>query len=331
MSTALQVLVVDDEEFVCERLKAGLEARGLVVHTARGYDEAIKRLQVAPPAIVVSDIRMPGGSGIELTRWIRGRLPETLVILMTGHASVDNAAEGLRLGAFDYLLKPFDDLELVTQTVQRGLERQRLEKEKRALRRQAAEAAQLKDLRLVVGNIAKRLRREAPTRTAHQLLDELEDALTPARRAVTSSIPIVAPPPPTRDRPRVLAVDDEPYIVRAIRRLLRNRCEVVTAVGGGGALAVLAEDRDFDAILLDITMPDIHGFKVFERIGEMDPDLQSRVVFCSGVRPAGMESLVAGQAAFVGKPFTLDQLLKAIEAVTTKLGRRTGKPQATSN
>ncbi len=67
--------VVDDEAFTRDHLKAGLEARGLSVFTANGYEAAIKLLQSDPPAIVVSDIRMPGHSGIELTRWIRARLP----------------------------------------------------------------------------------------------------------------------------------------------------------------------------------------------------------------------------------------------------------------
>ena len=322
MSAYADVLVVDDEASIRLLLERELGDRGMAVETADGYEAAIGHLERKPVNIVLSDIRLAGRDGLDLTRWVRRRVPDAEVILMTGYASVQTAVEGLRLGAFDYLLKPFGDLEVVAATVRRAIERRRLERESRALRARAAQAAQLDDLRAVVHNLARRLRRVATSREAHGLLDELEEALTPTRRRITSSLPVIEAPVPG-DLPRVLAIDDERFILRALRRLLRGRCELVTADGALSALDTLGRDRDFDAVLLDITMPQMNGYEVFERIGLLDADLQSRVVFCTGTSVAGHEAVVRGQAAFVAKPFTLEHVSSAIEAEVTKFGRRT--------
>ncbi len=323
-----RVLVVDDEAPVLRVLERALVEEGLAVETAQSFEAAVTSIEARPPSVVVSDVRLPDRDGLDLARWIRDQTPGVVVILMTGYASVEGVAEGLRLGAFDYLLKPFDDLGAVVSCVSRALERRRLDEQAGARQRRAAQEAQLSELRALVGNIAQRLRRVAPTREAHALLDELEEALTPARRAITSSLPIEERPPPG-ELPRVLVVDDDRYVLRAMKRLLRTRARVVTAERGVEALALLREDRAFDALLLDIAMPGLDGFEVFERLGVMDADLQRRVVFCSGACPPEKREIADRQSAFLGKPFTLAQLMAAMEAVVVAHGKRSG--QAISN
>ena len=76
--------------------------------------------------VVITDLDLPDSNGIELTGWIRERGSDAEVIVITGHASMDTVSDALRLGAFDYLTKPFDDLTLVVRCVERALEKQRL-------------------------------------------------------------------------------------------------------------------------------------------------------------------------------------------------------------
>jgi DNA-binding NtrC family response regulator len=107
-----RVLLVDDEvEFlrtVCKRL----ERRKLSVIAAHSGEEALKRLDEAETDVVVLDVRMPGLDGIETLRRIKSAHPLIEVIMLSGHASVEAAIEGMERGAFDYLMKPveFDEL-----------------------------------------------------------------------------------------------------------------------------------------------------------------------------------------------------------------------------
>ena len=109
-----RILVVDDEPNMCRTLAIVLGAAGPVrreVITARSGEEALARLDPRLD-VVLCDLSMPGMDGLELLRRIRERDPEVQVILMTAYAGVHSAVEAMRLGAFDYLIKPFDDDEV---------------------------------------------------------------------------------------------------------------------------------------------------------------------------------------------------------------------------
>ena len=104
----IRVLLVDDEVQFVDILAQRLEARGLEVATAYNGDEALVRLKASEVDVILLDILMPGRSGIEILREIKQAKPLTEVILLTGHATVETAIEGMKLGAFDYLMKPCD-------------------------------------------------------------------------------------------------------------------------------------------------------------------------------------------------------------------------------
>ena len=132
-----RVLVVDDEPSLRMLLGCELEDMGHDVDKACNGREARDLLASgARFDLVISDLRMPGMTGLELLAWIRANRPEIDVMLMTGFGSCENAAEGLRLGARDFLMKPFADLDLVAASIERVLEHRRLEGEARQLRRQ---------------------------------------------------------------------------------------------------------------------------------------------------------------------------------------------------
>jgi two-component system response regulator AtoC len=114
-----RVLVVDDEPGMREALRASFHQRGWLVDTADGPVEAIAKFRPAPHALVVSDIRMPGGDGLELMRDLRRLSPATAVILLTAFGSVPDAVTAMRDGACDYLVKPvsFEHLEAAAKRV----------------------------------------------------------------------------------------------------------------------------------------------------------------------------------------------------------------------
>jgi DNA-binding NtrC family response regulator len=107
-----KVMLVDDEKDFLETLCKRLVKRKLDVTSATGGREAIAKLEEMPVDVVVLDVRMPGMDGIETLKEIKKIRPSVEVIMLTAHADVQVAMEGMELGAFDYLMKPMeiDDL-----------------------------------------------------------------------------------------------------------------------------------------------------------------------------------------------------------------------------
>ena len=108
----IKVLLVDDEQQFVETLAQRLETRGFVVDTALEGDRCLAILKDKDMDVVVLDVQMPGRSGIDTLKEIKKLRPLTEVIMLTGHATVETAIEGMKLGAYDYLMKPseIDDL-----------------------------------------------------------------------------------------------------------------------------------------------------------------------------------------------------------------------------
>lgn len=107
------ILVVDDEVDFLETLVKRLQKRNIDSVGVASAEEALKLLEQRRFDVVIQDIKMPGGmDGIEALREMKRKAPLTEVILLTGHASVETSIEGMKLGAFDYLIKPvkFDEL-----------------------------------------------------------------------------------------------------------------------------------------------------------------------------------------------------------------------------
>jgi len=106
------VLLVDDEVEFLETLMKRMKKRGVRVSGVKSGDEALLFLSKNPVDVVVLDVKMPGMDGIETLRAIKKRHPLVEVIMLTGHASVEVAIQGMELAAFDYLMKPIniDDL-----------------------------------------------------------------------------------------------------------------------------------------------------------------------------------------------------------------------------
>ncbi len=119
------VLVVDDEPVVLQLFSRVLSEKGLRTRTASSAEEALKLLEQGGIACVLADKNMPGMDGIEMLRRVRAAQPHCAFIVMTGYASTESAIEALRLGAVDYLEKPFEDLDLVAQRIEEAIQQVR--------------------------------------------------------------------------------------------------------------------------------------------------------------------------------------------------------------
>src|SRR3954467_4944007 len=129
-----RILVVDDSELVCQQLSQLLAVPGRQIKVAHDGTTALDWLGETNFSPVLTDIRPPGISGLDLIREIRQRDLPVAVIVMTGHASVDSAVAAMKLGAYDYLNKPIDPIRL-NVLVQQALDDRKLEDEIEALRR----------------------------------------------------------------------------------------------------------------------------------------------------------------------------------------------------
>lgn len=109
----IRVLIVDDEVEFLETLVKRLRKRNLAVDGVTSGEAALERLKANPAHVVVLDVKMPGMSGLNTLREIRKEHNLVEVIMLTGHASVETALEGMAVGAFDYLMKPTQIDELV--------------------------------------------------------------------------------------------------------------------------------------------------------------------------------------------------------------------------
>ncbi len=106
-------LIVDDEEEFLDTLVKRLKKRSLNTIGAKNGEEALQMLEQHPVDVVVLDVRMPGMDGIQTLREIKRNFPLVEVVMLTAHASMEVAIEGMELGAFDYLMKPVDIDELL--------------------------------------------------------------------------------------------------------------------------------------------------------------------------------------------------------------------------
>ena len=129
-----RILVVDDDESLRRITALQLEEEGYQVKVASSAEDALIILARSPQDLVITDLKMPGVSGVQLLKQIRTDYPETIVILVTAFGTVESAVEAMKLGACDYITKPVnpDNLRLV---VARSLENVRLREEVHALRR----------------------------------------------------------------------------------------------------------------------------------------------------------------------------------------------------
>ena len=162
-----RILIVDDEEVIAATLKEFLQGEGFEVATARDLPSALAQVEAFEPEIVLCDVQLPGADGITVLNRVLQIRPETLFIMITAYATVENAVAAFQRGAHDYLMKPvlFEDL---LAKIDRLIRFRRLLQENQALRRQLHAQG---DLDALVGEsppiqaVKTLIRKVGPTRT----------------------------------------------------------------------------------------------------------------------------------------------------------------------
>lgn len=145
------ILIVDDEQSYRQLLSLVFESDGHIIRTAMNGREALELLSSEPADVIISDVKMPDMDGIEMLRAVRETQPDLGVILMTAFASVQTAREAFKLGADDFIQKPFD-VEELKLIVKKTLEKQALIDENRAFKRAQRERGSVRN---IVGSSAK--------------------------------------------------------------------------------------------------------------------------------------------------------------------------------
>ena len=158
----MELLIVDDEGNIRRALRALLEAEGHRVRTTGSAEEGLDLIHDSPPDVMLLDLALPGRSGLEVLPEIREKAPATVVIMMSGQASLSDAVDATRLGAFHFIEKPLSP-EAVLLTVRGAEELVRARDLTRALREELGPEAELVGRSPEMERIRERIRRAAPS------------------------------------------------------------------------------------------------------------------------------------------------------------------------
>jgi two-component system response regulator HydG len=165
MADATTILVADDDTGMRESLVRALRREGFTVVAADDGTAALDALRRGHVDLLVADLRMPGLDGLELLRAAKLVAPETEIVVISGHGTVEEAVEAMKEGAYDFLTKPFDRAALI-RTVRQALERRTLILENRSLQRRLDEltgAGELIGQSLAIRGVLDLVRQVAPT------------------------------------------------------------------------------------------------------------------------------------------------------------------------
>jgi len=168
------ILIIDDERVICDGCRMTLSDKGHSVNTCMTGKEGIEAIQKGTYDLALLDMKLPDINGMDILRTVKKKKLSVFVIVMTGYSSVQNAVEAMKLGAFDYLAKPFSDDELVL-AVDRAIEKKRLVEENLALRQQLSERF---DFSNIIGEnpkilkIFNEIQKVAPTQSTVLLIGE---------------------------------------------------------------------------------------------------------------------------------------------------------------
>jgi DNA-binding NtrC family response regulator len=121
----LKILLIDDDSAFRQVMANELRRLGYDTSSAASGEEAVRAISAIDPEVVLLDLRLPGMNGIDTLKAVHEKCPAAEIIMLTGHGSIDSAIDSIRLGAFDYVIKPcpLDELQI---RIQRALERRAL-------------------------------------------------------------------------------------------------------------------------------------------------------------------------------------------------------------
>ncbi len=159
MAQGMKIAIVDDEQDMRQSISQWLALSGYDTETFASAEDALKALGPEYPGIVISDIKMPGMDGMQFLKKLMGSDSALPVIMITGHGDVPMAVEAMRVGAFDFLEKPFNP-DRMTQLAKRATNARRLTLDNRALRRELSDGGQIMNKMIGSSPVIERLRED---------------------------------------------------------------------------------------------------------------------------------------------------------------------------
>lgn len=124
-----KVLVVDDEKDFLEMTISRMQKRNILCESAESGEEAVEKIAKGKYDVVLLDVKMPGMDGIETLREIKKLAPQVEIVMLTGHASVESGIDSMKLGAFDYLMKPVE-LDILLEKLKDAYDKKCIHEEK---------------------------------------------------------------------------------------------------------------------------------------------------------------------------------------------------------
>ncbi|MBI5059486.1 response regulator [candidate division KSB1 bacterium] len=349
MTQPYRLLLVDDDPLVLSGFHETLLREGYDIVTAATGREAVERLERESFDVVLTDLLMPKVSGLDVVRCCLKKHPDSIVIVVTGFASVRSAVEALRLGAYDYLVKPCEDQELIYR-VKMGIERVQLQRDLRTseldaekMRAIAQTAVTVNDqintpLNVILNSAEYiRLNTLPDSNEVRQSLDFITQEVSKIKGVIQRLARIAEPQTKEysggkvfmvdversgqrtinggspHQRRRILVVDDEQFMVHTLTKILDMMgFDVIGAFGGREAYELFLS-QPVDLVVSDVHMPDMSGLDLLASIKTQNPAIPVILVTGYGVERA---SEIIGKCkadGFLGKPFQIQELKAIID------------------
>ena len=344
------ILVVDDDPLVLAGFCEVLQRDGFEITPAGSGREACDMLETRAFDVILSDMLMPKVNGFDVLRFALEKWPDSVVIIVTGFASVRSAVEALRLGAYDYLIKPCEDEELLFR-VRMGLERIQMRKELRSkeidvekMKAIAHTAVTVNDqintpLNVIL-NSAEYIRMKTlpDCGDLQQSLDFINQEVSKIKSVIQRLARIADPKVKeyaggttymldversgerehtngqvSETKKRILVVDDEQFMVHTLSKILELiGYDVVCALGGQEALRLFTSQH-VDLVVSDLHMPEMNGLELLTAIKTRNSAVPVILVTGYGVDNARDVATAWKADGFLGKPFKITELKSVID------------------
>ncbi|MCJ7538582.1 MAG: response regulator [Desulfobacterales bacterium] len=291
-----RILIVDDELVFRESLTGWLERDGYEVEMAAGSKEALKRLKDSRFDILIVDVKLKEMSGVEILKQVNANYPDATVVMMTAYGSIDTAIKAMKNKAYDYLLKPFDPI----------------------------------DLSLMI----KKIFQEKENASKHRLPEErVKDKTCNKRRiAQSKSVPVIFDNFPNgnqtlykvsltkkksadleKEKLKLMLVDDEGrFILPLKKRLSRRGYNITTAINGMDALRKLKQ-TSVQVVFLDVMMPVMDGMETLIEIKNHYPNLEVIMLTGQASLEDAVKCLKYGAADYLMKPTDIEEIIQKAE------------------
>ena len=349
-----KILVVDDEQIVRINLEKLLTKQGYEIVTTDSGERALELLKEQEFNLALVDLVLQGMDGLELLERIKRKSPETIVIILTGYGSMKSAIEALRKGAFDYILKTYDEDDEMNFRIMRGLERQSFG---RQLKQQLLEKERLKaitelavtcndqinsPLGVILGNIELlKINMPAMSESIRHTFEVIEMEIRKIEEIMSSLTRIAKPvireyglgkytmidisksemkktsarAAAAKDK-KVLLVDDDNLMVDLMANMIEEiGCKPLVAYEGNQALELFRKEN-VQLVVSDINMPGMNGIDLMEKMKAEKPKVPVMLITGFGKEDAAQVARAKGADGFLGKPFNFADFRDMVERLT---------------